>query len=754
MKRNLLAICGAAALLLGVTNANAQIVYEEGAPMSWGANKNLPLDVPSAKMPVFDQAAMEAEDVINDQHKIGPWRFAYEHMVNLNIHNSGSWETLKKGDRVWRMGVYSPGALSLNVIFDEFYMPEGGKVWIYNEDRSQVLGPFTQGNNKDFGSLATSPVFNDQIFIEYYEPAEVAGQGALSIGQVNHGYRDIMGYAQRVAEKGFGDSGSCNNNVICPEGDNWRCQIKSVAIITVNGSGACTGTVLNNTAEDETPYFLTADHCLGGSTANWVFVFNWDSPSCSPTQNAPTSQSVSGATTLVASGGSDVALLELSSNIPAAYDVFYSGWDASGASPTSQVGIHHPAGDIKKISFDTDPAPQGTFGGAQCWNVQNWEDGTTEPGSSGSGLWDQNGRLIGQLYGGSASCSSITDDYYGRLDVSWNAGLDQYLDPSGGSTTIMDGMGQGACAGQTFTLDATIQSIDDVDPTYCNETSIMPTVVLKNNGTDPLTSCTINWDWNGNTGSQPWTGNLTTGQTDNISLGTLFFTTSGAQSLQVWTSAPNGGTDELPSNDSKTEGFTAILNGTTVTVNITTDNYGSETSWEVTDGSGNVVYTGGPYSDGTDGQTESVDLCLEENECYNFTINDSYGDGICCDWGNGAYEVVDATTGTTYASGGQFADTETTNFCVEVGINEYQTLEGVSIFPNPTAGNVTVDMSQVTESEVTVTIYNAVGAIISTERLNNVALYNKDLSNQSAGLYFVEVRTATGVSVQKLNIRK
>ena len=135
---------------------------------------------------------------------------------------------------------------------------------------------------------------------------------------------------------------------------------------------------------------------------------------------------VQGSTRLVNSSSSDVALLRLEETPPAEYEVHYAGWDATGFTPSTPVGIHHPSGDIKKISFDYNNASNsGNF-----WDVNNWEDGTTEPGSSGSPLFDGNTqRIIGQLYGGTASCTSITYDTYGKVSVSWNLGLDDYLDP-------------------------------------------------------------------------------------------------------------------------------------------------------------------------------------------------------------------------------------------------------------------------------------------------------------------------------------
>ncbi|MCE2496810.1 MAG: trypsin-like peptidase domain-containing protein [Flavobacteriales bacterium] len=223
----------------------------------------------------------------------------------------------------------------------------------------------------------------------------------------------------------------------------WSVQKRSVAIILVGGGGLCNGAMVNNTANDGTPYFLTADHCLGGNIANWVFRFNWEAPTCT-NANPTNMQTVSGAVLRASNGGSNFALLELSSMPPASYNVYYAGWDKSGNFPTEQVAIHHPSGDIKKISFDDDPAAQATWGGAQCWHILDWEDGTTEGGSSGSPLFDQNHRIIGQLYGGTASCSNNIDDYYGRFDVSWDGAsassrLRDWLDPGNNATDTLNG---------------------------------------------------------------------------------------------------------------------------------------------------------------------------------------------------------------------------------------------------------------------------------------------------------------------------
>jgi lysyl endopeptidase len=409
------------AALCAVLSTEAQISFG-GQPRGL-AKPQLP-DAPVAVMPQVDAVALMAEDEARIQAGIkGPYRFGFNHATDLTLENSGIWTELANGDRVWRIAIECPAAHSINFEFHEYVVPAGAEVFVYNGP-GEVLGAFTAESNPGRSELGVTQLAGDRITIEYVEPAAVREQGRLRVGQVTHAYRDIMGLT-----KGLGDSGTCNNNVICPVGDPWRAQIRSVAMITVGGSGLCTGQLINNCENDGTPYFLTANHCLGGSNT-WVFRFNWNSASCTQNQNGPTNQTVSGSQLLVNSGGSDVALLRLNTTPPASYNVFYTGWDKSGTAPTASTAIHHPSGDVKKISFDNNAAVNGTFSGAQCWRILNWEDGTTEGGSSGSGLWNQNGLLIGQLFGGQASCSNNINDYYGKFNVSYPL-LEQWLGTCG-----------------------------------------------------------------------------------------------------------------------------------------------------------------------------------------------------------------------------------------------------------------------------------------------------------------------------------
>lgn len=425
-----------------------------GTPHSWVEKSISSVDF--EVLPSVDISSLTAEDAITEQHKDIPLRFAYAHEVDYNLINSGEWTIASDGSRIWRLGIESDDAYSLNVTFDQFVLAEGASLFIYNEDKSHVIGSFTSENNKPSEHLGTSPVKGDKIIIELHEAADAVQKSKLSISHVAHDYKNVF-----KLSKAFGDSGSCNNNVACALGNGWEDQISSVALITLaNGTRWCTGAMIANTSLDDTPYFLTADHCEDGqNVTTWVFHFNYQSPTCTPNADGSLGESVSGSTLRAQSAGSDVCLLELSSVPPASYNVFYSGWNKSATPASSATGIHHPSGDVKKISRENDALTSA----GSYWRVNDWDDGTTEPGSSGSPLYDQNKRIVGQLYGGWAACGNDEADDYGKLNVSWEGGsaasrLKDWLDPNNSGNETQDGYFPGSSSvtelssGPSFTV--------------------------------------------------------------------------------------------------------------------------------------------------------------------------------------------------------------------------------------------------------------------------------------------------------------
>ncbi|QKX04930.1 T9SS type A sorting domain-containing protein [Aquimarina sp. TRL1] len=436
MKRILLFLV---ALFLVFLEGQSQ-VSQKGTPVFEGRKVAKSAKMMKVHLPSLDIEKLEKED-IEEEKKGVPMRFAYGHKVVLNFENSGNWFTAKNGDKFWLLEIESTGAKSLNITFDEFFMAEGASLFVYNEGKTMVKGAFTSFNNKKTGDFSIAPVKGDKIILEYYQPKTVKGKSRLQISTVAHDYKGIYKLA-----KDFGDSGSCHNNINCDEGDGWKDQSRSVALVTLgNGTRWCTGTLINNSKNDGTPYFLTANHCTedeGRNPANWIFIFNYESPSCESVE-VSTDDSISGCRVLANGVDSDYLLLELSVTPPERYNVYYSGWDAREIIPTNTVGIHHPWGDIKKISFDHD-APEVTKyydrekgSGITHWHVKNWESGTTEKGSSGSALFNPEKRIIGQLHGGDAACGIIDSDWYGRLSVTY-PNICQWLAP-GCSEKVMDG---------------------------------------------------------------------------------------------------------------------------------------------------------------------------------------------------------------------------------------------------------------------------------------------------------------------------
>lgn len=727
-------------MVLSLRNALATLLLASALPgaaqVSFGGRplallEHAPaLPAPSdVRLPAVDADALLAEDAARAAAGIkGPYRFGYNHSVDLGTAVSGTWHTLRNGDRVWRQAITCPGAFSINFRFDVYEVPEGARVFVYN-DQGTTFGAFTAASAPGRTSMGVSQMPGSRITIEYHEPARAAFSGRLHVDRVTHAYRDVFRYA-----KDLGDSGPCNINVICPEGDEWRDQIRSVAIITTGGSGFCTGTLLNNCEQDSTPYFLTANHCLSPDVADWVFRFNWDSPTCDPTEDGPIDQTVAGCTQLVNNPGTDMLFLELSSIPPADYNVFYSGWDKSGTTPDSVCGIHHPSGDIKKISLSQSPILQDNIdvgnGPADCWQVTQWDAGTTEPGSSGSALFDQNKLVIGQLYGGQADCSNSVNDYYGRLDISWPF-IEEWLGTCGDSLL---GLGDGLPEPVHF--DAAVTSIVDIPELLCGVGEIAPGITLKNNGDVILTTIVVDY---GIQGGPPyvynWFGSLQPGQTVNVTLPAIpvLFTTM-PQVLDVTCSFPNGNVDEEVLNDSWSYTFSVSNPGAEITLLLTLDNFGSDVTWTLAAEGGSDLYSGGPYPDFEEGLVDTVRWCLS-NGCYVFTIQDVFGNGLCCDDGEGSYVIIDADSTVLAESDGQYEEENQNIFCPDVvGIQDRDTERGVEVHPNPVSDMLTVRFVGFTRVD-RLLLLDATGRTVFATAPNGAARSTIDTGSLAAGVY-------------------
>jgi len=706
-----------------------------------------------------DIEALRAEDVINDEAATGPWRFGYNNYTNLDLTNSGTWTILPNGDKIWQIKITCEGALTVNLTFDQVKIPEGNELYVYNPQKDFILGKFTAYHLYE-GKLGTELVPGNTSIVEYYIPLRnVSLESSLNISTVTHGYRT----AEEFTEKAFGSSGSCNMNVNCTDGAPWVDQRNSAVMLVSGSSGFCSGALINNTMNDGKPYVLTANHCYSDPTS-WIFRFNWQSSGCTNGSN-PSFNSLSGAVLRSRRTPSDFCLVEITgglvgNTVPASYTPYFSGWDNSGNIPTASVCIHHPSGDIKKISFDDNPAAisqgMGSTEANSTWTLVWDRNTTTEGGSSGSPLFDQNHRIIGQLWGGGASCSALTSpDYYGRVANSWAPAssnstnqLKFWLDPTSTGATFIDGYDP---AGSTpAAIDAGLNNPQGVDGTFCTA-SVTPTVTISNSGTTTLTSATISYGYDGVMDqTYPWTGSLAQWQTTTVTLPTASLS-NGAHTFDAEVVNPNGTTDENLVNNTTTSSFTNVVGGQTISLDLNLDCWGSETSWELTDASSTVLFSGSGYTDDNPILIEE-DFCLN-NGCYNFKIMDSYGDGMtscsAANGGNGDYILTSgATTLAVIAEAdADFGFSNTQNFCLTLGLDEKLISSSIQLFPNPANESITISSNGMKIQEIE--LVNLTGQLISTTKVK-ASSANIDISTLSSGVYLVKIHAEEGIVIKQL----
>ncbi len=371
--------------------------------------------------------------------------FAYPFDTLLNADNQGTWETMPDGSGIWRLSLHSPNAFSLNLIFSRFKLPPGASMFLYTPGYQTVRGAFTSKNQLESGVLATVPLPGDRVTVELNIPPNAEFRPDIEISKVSHDFKGFF------TESSAQTSGDCNVDINCPAGAAWQTEKKSVVKFIRGGVWLCSGALINNARNDGRPLLLSANHTIGNQSHadQTVFFFRYERPSCS-SGNGTLQYTLSGAKMLATTSKVDFSLVELSSVPPQNYEPVYAGWDRRITAFLDTVTcIHHPNGDVKKLSRSFRRVVTADFGGGYDtnthWKISAWDLGTTEPGSSGSPLFNNDHRIVGDLTGGDASCSYNFNDYFQKFSVSWDkypdssSQLKYWLDPDETGLLVLNG---------------------------------------------------------------------------------------------------------------------------------------------------------------------------------------------------------------------------------------------------------------------------------------------------------------------------
>lgn len=419
-----------------------------GTPIQIQKLKSVSYNTDLVVMPTVDNNKMKGLYSRADQNMLKPFRFAYSFDVSLSPKNSGTWYNTTEVN-VWQLRIRSTGAYSLNLIFDQYKLPENARLFLISEKTGEIKGAYTSDNNSESNIFAIEPVEGDELVLQYEEPVNVSFPGELRISKVAHDYVGILYNDHRP----LGLSGACNLNINCDIVNGSENVRDGVCRIIIEGNEICTGTMVNNTVLDGTPYVLTAFHCINSSVKaqSSIFLFNYESPYCS-TIDGDVSHSLSGSSLKASFDSLDFALVRLNNIPPDNYRPYLVGWNRKNLPPVSSICVHHPLGDIKKVAIDNNAAVTAKFNNNYYskgfWNILRWEYGVTEEGSSGGPLFDQNRQLIGTLTGGSASCPPglPTNDYFEKFALAWDYRKDAvnqlkaWLDPINSNVEKLDGM--------------------------------------------------------------------------------------------------------------------------------------------------------------------------------------------------------------------------------------------------------------------------------------------------------------------------
>ena len=793
------------ALLLLLINTNGY--SQENIPVISKQifDKNIPLTIISAP----EMNAIHTEDILRDKNGV-LYRIGVNRPANISLNNTGIWKTLPNGDRQWQMHIKSPGAEAISFLFEVFKIYGGTTLNIQDITGKPLHNTLTSKDVESHFMQNAALCFGDEMIMTIYEPAYTKSS-EIFIDRIIYNYRATGNpNAQKINE-----SDACEINVNCsPVGNNWQDEKRGVArIYVVDGGGAgwCTGSVVNNTALDCKPLFLTALHCGVSATAGnmnqWKFYFRYEALTCTNPSVAGTLDDyfITGCVRMAdandAGGdtGSDFLLVQMGTLANQAatittmksanFNCYWNGWDANNTATTGGAGIHHPAGDIKKISTFNGTTVSTTWGGSVSnthwrltWSANSNGHGVTEGGSSGSPLFNNSsGRIIGTLTGGGSFCTALNSpDSYGKMSYHWtsngtpnNERLKTYLDPGNTGLLVLNGSADPCTA---------------VNPTApVAQFSATPTTV--NTGgtvsfTDLSTGSPTSWAWTISGSGWSYTGGTSaTSQNPQV-----IFNTVGQYTVTLVASNSMGSDNEVKSNyitvtqqSGPCAGSSAtcdeyinnvLLNTINNTSNCSAGGFGNYSAMSTTLAKGSpYTVTVTPAIGGTPGAytDDEIAVWIDYNNDLDFV---DAGERIAyvlvaAGWNNVFNFVVPATATTALVNMrvrisysvdgaiipcGQSTYGEVEDYKINIvassGLEE-NNLDGLSIFPNPTNDFITIDLSAVNAIVKEIKLVDLTGKTLLTSPIINNSS-KLDLHLFSAGIYHVIVNTNKGSVTRKI----
>jgi len=409
---------------------NAQL-ERTGTPVSW--NQQLTVPIANEWLGEANIESLLEEDANQVEDRSVPYRFAYAQPVNWTMENSGSWYNLQNGDRLWMLGVSYEGALSISVTFAEFHLPEGGKLYVYSEDRTDYLGPLTEEDNRDT-ELGLPHIKGQKIYLEYYEPRAYRGEGSLQVNYVSGSYRDWQAEVAPIQ--------NCAQWLSNAEGalQTMRSGASVMRVLLDHGQRYATAVLINNSLNNADPLVIVPSELLQGGTASMVFQFGLNDLQCLSPLTTCELQSICGAEVVSSDAAVGLALLRLHKSPPTEWDAYYAGWSLNNLTEGTRYCIQQPKGLAKSYSrYEGSFMPfiqgQDSFVGLGGLGV-----GQTDGGSLGSPLLDEDFNVVGIFTGGNSRCATLGGmDRFVLLQDVWTT-FRQWLDPLQSSSGRIPGM--------------------------------------------------------------------------------------------------------------------------------------------------------------------------------------------------------------------------------------------------------------------------------------------------------------------------